>query len=277
MNENVRFIGERTSGQPMGEFKLLQISDCHLGSHPHESLLGVDTDNSLIDVLSYMRGQELPDLIVASGDISNDGGVLSYSRFVKIMDEFFPDTPLAWLPGNHDDVVNMLSVADHPIELAYSAGGWRHIFLNSRIPGEEGGRLGPNELERLESELSDNKHQPCTIFLHHQPVPVGCAWLDQYVVEDAHAFFEVLDRHPQVKAVAWGHVHQAFETERNGVKLYASPSTCVQFLPNSKKFQLDVRMPGFRIFRLKKDGRFASRVTRAQLKHFNIDMTATGY
>jgi len=258
-------------------FKLLQITDCHLGSEPNTTLLGMDTDLGLHDVLGELKRQEEPDMLLVTGDISNDGGPVSYARFLSIVDQYFPDTPLAWLPGNHDDPDNMIAVGQYPIEQSSRARAWHCIYLNSRIPGEEGGGLGEHELKRLERELEQNPETPTAIFLHHQPVLVGSAWIDQYIVKDADAFFEITDKHPQVKLISWGHVHQDFVRQRNGVSLIATPSTCIQFLPNSDDFLLDTTMPGYRYYGLNTDGTFETRVGRCDSKAYTIDMTATGY
>ncbi len=277
MDQHISHIFGRDKKKTMGTFKLLQISDCHLGSTPNDTLLGMDTDQSLIDVLEQAQRTESPDMVLCTGDVSNDGGPVSYARFLCLIDEFFPSVPLAWLPGNHDDPDNMLKVGQHPLELAHHVNGWHLIFLNSRIPGEEGGRLGRAELQRLDRELSAHPASPTAVFLHHQPVPVGSAWVDQYVVEDADAFFDVVDRHSQVRLISWGHVHQEFHQRRNGVSLIASPSTSVQFLPNSDEFKLDPAMPGYRTYTLHADGHFEMQVVRAEKKMYSVDMTATGY
>jgi len=261
----------------MRPFRLLQITDCHLGSQPGEKLLGMDTDQSLYDVLQMVQANESPDMILVSGDMSNDGGVRSYQRFLDIMERYFPNTPMAWLPGNHDDPMNMDQVENLPIESHCVRGGWNMIFLDSRIPMEEGGDLTVNELERLDKQLSAYRRLPSMVFLHHQPVPVGSEWLDQYVVRNNRAFFRVIDRHPHVKAVCWGHVHQYFNAERKGVKLLATPSTCIQFLPNSKDFALDSAMPGYRRFELHANGHFETSVSRIKDKVYKIDFASSGY
>ena len=261
----------------METFKLLQITDCHLGSECNSELLGLDTDQSLFDVLQLAKMDEQPDMIVVTGDVSGDAGLGSYSRFLAIMDKYFPRVPLAWLPGNHDEPDNMIAVGKHPIERSHVAGGWNMIFLDSRIPREEGGRLGERELQRLERELEAHPDLPAAVFLHHQPVPVGSEWLDQYVVVDADDFFQVIDRFPQVKMISWGHVHQDYYQQRNGVELIATPSTCIQFLPNSKDFKLDQTQPGYRFYELQPNGEFTTRVERALGAEYTVDMTATGY
>jgi Icc protein len=261
----------------MSTVRIVQITDCHLGSKPNESLLGLDTDESLRDVLDRIYANETPDLLLCTGDISNDAGATSYMRFLQIINEYFPQTPLAWLPGNHDDPANMLSVAGHPIEYSHQMGGWNLIFLNSRIPGEEGGRISEPELQRLERELSENSGVPTAIFLHHQPVPVGSAWVDQYVVENAQEMFDICDRHTQLKLISWGHIHQEYNGARNGVALMATPSTCVQFKPRSDEFVVSTAMPGYRTYSLFEDGHFESGVERVEEKQYGIDYASTGY
>ncbi|TVZ37500.1 Icc protein [Alteromonadaceae bacterium 2753L.S.0a.02] len=261
----------------MRPFRLLQITDCHLGSQPGEKLLGLDTDQSLHDVLQLLQANEAPDMLLATGDISNDGGVASYERFIHIIERYFPNTPLAWLPGNHDDPMNMDQVARLPIEAHCVRGGWNLILLDSRIPMEVGGDLEEYELERLERLLSAYPRLPAAVFLHHQPVPVGSEWLDTYVVRRNKAFFRILDKYSNVKVVCWGHVHQQFEAERKGVQLLATPSTCVQFLPDSKEFGVDRIMPGYRRFELFADGTLATQVCRIKDKVYQIDFASSGY
>ncbi len=261
----------------MRPYHLLQITDCHLGSQPGEKLLGMNTDESLCDVLELLRAKENPDLILATGDISNDGGIQSYERYIAFLRQYFPDTPLAWLPGNHDDPLNMDQVGDLPIEAHYQVAGWNLMFLDSKIPMEEGGALQQGELDRLETELNKYLGMPTLVFLHHQVVNVGSAWVDQYAVKNSEALFEVLDKHENVKAISWGHVHQEFESSRNGVDLLATPSTCVQFTPNLDDFQVDHSMPGYRQYKLYPDGRYTTQVVRVLKKQYEIDFQATGY
>lgn len=261
----------------MRPFHLLQITDCHLGSQPNEELLGLNTDESLCDVLRLLQKQETPDLILTTGDISNDGGLESYKRFVDIVDKHFPGIPTAWLPGNHDEPANMLRVDPQPITLSHQQAGWHFIFLDSKIPREEGGDLSDQELERLEALLAGAPETPTIIFLHHQAVPVGSEWVDQYVVKSHEAFFNVVDKFSNIKAISWGHVHQEFSDVRKGVPLIATPSTCVQFVPKQNEFQVDRIMPGYRRYVLRADGSFDTEVVRVTEKKYTINFAATGY
>lgn len=266
----------RLNGKPL---RILQITDCHLGRDADESLLGLRTLDSLSDVLARATLEEGGfDLVLCSGDMSNDGSTASYERFVKTLRQFIPATPLAWLPGNHDDPACMRAVRTAaPTSEYLSLGNWRIILLNSRVPFEERGELPQSELSRLERLLESDPQSPTLIFLHHQLVPVGSAWIDQYVVDNADRFFAVIDRFDNVRAVSWGHVHQEFYRVRKGVDLLATPSTCVQFKPLSDDFMVDTIMPGYRTYELHPSGVYTTQVSRVAERAYSIDFASAGY
>ena len=259
--------------------RILQITDCHLGRDADESLLGLKTADSFTDVLQRAAEQDGKfDLVLCSGDISNDGTAASYDRFIKAVRQYIPATPLAWLPGNHDDPASMRAIHSAAPKAEYlSLGDWRIIMLNSRVPFEERGELPQSELNRLERLLESDPVSPTLIFLHHQLVPVGSAWIDQYVVSNADDFFTITDRFDNVRAVSWGHVHQEFCTVRNGVDLLATPSTCVQFKPLSDDFMVDNIMPGYRVYELLPSGVYTTQVSRVAERIYSIDFASAGY
>lgn len=266
----------RLNGKPI---RILQITDSHLGGDEDEALLGLCTAESLEHVLSRARKDaDRFDLVLSSGDISNDGTPESYDRFIRAVRNSVPNTPIAWLEGNHDDPASMRAITSAPPLTNYvKMGDWRLILLNSRIPFEEGGELSQRELDRLANLLENDPTSPTMIFLHHQVVPVGCAWLDQYVVTNAEDFFAITDRFDNIKAISWGHVHQEFYSVRNGVDLIATPSTCVQFEPLSDGFSVDTAMPGYRIYELLPNGQYTSEVHRVEERSYTIDYASAGY
>jgi 3',5'-cyclic-AMP phosphodiesterase len=115
------------------------------------------------------------------------------------------------------------------------------------------------------------------VWLHHQPLAIGSPWLDTMAVDNAAEFFRIIDRHRQVRAVVWGHVHQCFEQQRNNVALLATPSTCIQFMPHSEDFAIDPLPPGYRWFELYSDGSFTTGVERLADIPGTIDPGARGY
>ncbi len=254
--------------------KLAQITDPHLGKNPGDTLLGVDTDRSLSDVLAQLPTDHH---VIVSGDLSNDASPESYRRFADTLAQY-QIHQWSCLPGNHDDdqVMNRVlgPAVINPVQVH---GRWLVILLNSRVPGYEHGDLSTCELAFLDKTLSRHKDLHALVFLHHQPVPVGSKWLDQYIVRSADRFFSTLDKHNNVRAVCWGHVHQDFHTVRNGVQLFGSPSTCAQFKPNCDEFTVDTAMPGYRLFQLMPNGALKTEVNRVSEKDYNIDLASCGY
>jgi len=259
--------------------RLIQITDCHLGPQQSETLLGLNTDQSLEDVLQLIQEAEPRfDHLVCTGDVASAGNVDCYQRFAQSIRRYFPQ-PLSWLAGNHDSAEIMASQQDAlGIQgRLVTLGEWLLVLLDSSVPGQVYGQLAASELDFLAHVLEMHPDKHTIVSLHHQPVPVGSIWIDQYVVRNADAFFQLIDDHPQVKVITWGHVHQEFQMQRNNVTLVATPSTCVQFKPLCDDFTVDTQMPGYRWFELNSDGSFTTGIARVTNKQYVIDYKSAGY
>ena len=115
------------------------------------------------------------------------------------------------------------------------------------------------------------------VALHHHPVSVDCDWLEDIGLRNASSFWDVIDRHPQVKIVLWGHVHQEIDRQRGSVRLLSTPSTCVQFMPASADFGLEPIAPGYRWLNLYGSGDFETGVVRAESYAYELDLSSNGY
>ncbi|UTW09472.1 3',5'-cyclic-AMP phosphodiesterase [Pseudomonas benzenivorans] len=257
---------------------LVQLSDSHLFAEASGKLLGMDTQDSLQRVIDLVL-QEQPqiDLMLASGDLSQDGSEASYARFRQLT-AVIP-APARWFPGNHDEVPAMRSASagSDLLEPVVDLGNWRIILLDSSIPGAVPGFLADEQLQLLERALAEAPDRHHLICLHHHPVSIGCAWMEPIGVRNPEALFAVLARHSQVRALLWGHVHQEFDTQEGDLRLLASPSTCVQFTPGSDDFQVDSSAPGYRWLRLHDDGRLDTGVSRVTGIQFEVDYSVKGY
>ncbi len=239
---------------------VLQITDPHLYGRADRKLRGVATDESLRVVLDAALAR-YPDYaaLLVTGDLVQDDP----SGYARLRDACRAiEKPVLCIPGNHDDPAVMArELATAPFRLcgALSLGAWRIVMLDSSTAGDVGGRLGDAELARLDEELAGATGH-ALVCLHHQPVPMGSRWLDEIGLRDAAEFWRIVDAHPNVRGIAWGHVHQSFDGRRGRVRLFATPSTGAQFVPTSDRFAIDDRPPAFRHFELDPDGRILSRV-----------------
>lgn len=236
---------------------LLQVTDPHLHAAADSKMRGVNTYETLLAVLEHVQQDERwpPAAIVATGDLVQDESHGGYERFKSCFDEL--GLPIYCIPGNHDDPELMHAVlADPPFQVCGEAvlGTWQLVLLSTFVKGEDAGAVGAEQLSAMDSYLSENTERPTMIFMHHQPVAMGSAWLDGVGLMDADEFLPVIERHPHVRAVVWGHVHQALEEQRGDVRFLSTPSTCAQFLPRKHFFAIDDKPPGCRWLVLHADG-----------------------
>ncbi|UCD69936.1 MAG: phosphodiesterase [Betaproteobacteria bacterium] len=242
---------------------LLHLTDTHLLAAPESQIRSVTTQETLCATLNHARRDTLwpPDAIVVTGDIVQDGSRAGYLRFRDTLETF--DLPVLCIPGNHDDPQHMSELLTAPpfqfcgdVKL----GPWRIMLLNTFQKGEVAGALGQDRLGALQESLSRRPEEHVLICMHHQPIPMGSAWLDSLGLRDTPDFIKTIDRHDQVRAVLVGHVHQVSDRERNNVRFLSSPSTCFQFLPQSEFCALDDRPPGLRWVMLEPDGNITTHV-----------------
>lgn len=243
--------------------RLIQITDPHLFGDAHGALRGIQTLPALERVLAHARAHEpMPDAWLVTGDLVQDDPA-GYAHFRRCFAGL--GRPVLCLPGNHDQPAAMRqALAGEPFRLGgtIDLGGWRIVLLDSTLPGTAGGRLAPEELRRLAKALADAPARHALVCLHHQPVDMSSRWLDCVGLENGAELFDILDRHRQLRAVVWGHVHQSFEQLRRGVRLLATPSTCAQFLPRAEDFAIDAaRPPAYRVLELREDGSIVTEVT----------------
>ncbi|HCS27084.1 MAG TPA: 3',5'-cyclic-AMP phosphodiesterase [Spongiibacteraceae bacterium] len=260
----------------MKPIRIAQISDTHLGQTDSYQLLGMDTDYSLRQVLKlFDQSGQHAELILLSGDISNNGYQQAYQRLYHLLEA---RDNVVWLPGNHDSVNLMKTVcAERWFRPRIVVGNWQIISLDSSVPGSSKGSLGADQITFLEDALQAHPDLYTLIALHHHVLPVGSDWLDEQLLSNQQAFFDLISAYPQVKAVTSGHVHQATDREKNGVRVLTAPSTCIQFAPNSPEFLVSTEAPGLRWLELYPDGSLQTRVERVQDVEFHIDLSAKGY
>jgi Icc protein len=239
---------------------ILQITDPHLYGSASGRLRGVETDSSLRVALADATAQ-VPDYeaMLVTGDLVQDDKT-GYLRFRSFFGGF--KKPVLCIPGNHDEPEAMRKeLTGAPFEICgtHTIGDWVFVMLDSYDPGHVGGRLTKNELARLDNALAGSpKH--AMVCLHHHPIAMGSRWLDGVGLAEAQEFWRIIEAHSNVRAVVWGHVHQAFEGKRGDVSLFVTPSTGAQFLPKSDRYAVDSLPPAYRSFKLHADGRIDSQV-----------------
>ncbi len=218
-------LGPMKSPPPV---RALQITDLHIVPDVGASIYGTDSFESLRAVLrAALSLPAPPELIVATGDLSEDGSEESYHRLRGALLE--AELPVHVLPGNHDSVSRMKSsLVGGLIQMGpvVDVEPWRIVLLDSRVRGKPHGFLESSQLDILSSALGDDPSRPVLACLHHgpaRPCPTpGCA------LQNDAALLDLLGSRPNARAVISGHAHAEIERRFEHVTLLTTPSTCSQ-------------------------------------------------
>ena len=217
---------------PSAPFLVVQISDTHIGGDWGG---GGDPVIGLREVVHEVRRlPNRPDAVLLTGDLSEHGVAAEYAT-VREMVSAIP-APLYVIPGNHDDRAALRaqfrlpgSTAE-PVRYGADLGPMRLVALDTSIPGQAAGALDVDQLAWLDAELGGAPRQPTLLALHHPPIATGVAPWDEIGLPpaDRAGLGRVLERHPQVRRLVAGHVHQIITDGLAGRPVLTVPSTYVQ-------------------------------------------------
>ncbi len=216
---------------------LIQITDTHI-LPPGEVLYGsVDTARHLAETIREInRMQPLPDAVMFTGDLVENGGLPGYRHFIDLIR---PLKMPAWvIPGNHDDPQVMqrafagtpsFPVSDETFQYAIDDLPFRILALNSLSEGSELPSFNPRKLAWLETEL-DRSTRPVLLAIHHPPMTTGIELIDMGGSEWYQGMKSLVSRHPQVKLVICGHCHTDLCGRIGQVPVYMAPATSHQLI-----------------------------------------------
>jgi 3',5'-cyclic AMP phosphodiesterase CpdA len=214
------------------QFALVQLTDPHIGAP-----WSADPVAALARAVHAIRETlgHAPDALLVSGHIASTPLEAEYTEARTQLEQL--GAPLYAIPGNHDDRQLLaatfgLTDATDPASLSYAValGPMRLVALDSTHEGRAGGQLSAARLEWLDRTLAQDRRTPTLLAMHHPPIVTGLPGMDEIGIPDAErsALGEVVAGHPQVHAIAAGHVHRAIVGALAGVPVITVPSSDVQ-------------------------------------------------
>jgi len=205
---------------------IAQITDPHILANEPEYL---NNSERLVRVVAYLN-ELLPDLILLTGDLTDDGSITSYNHLKILMAPL--KVPFCVIPGNHDNRENMRSsfcqheymplngflhyvIENHPVRL---------IGLDTLVEGEGYGKLCDERLSWFEKTLQADFKTPTLIFMHHPPVKVGVKFFDRINCTMSPIFEELIRNAPNVIGTLTGHYHHLCVSSFGGKPCFLAPS-----------------------------------------------------
>ena len=220
---------------------IAQISDLHVAA-PGVRVAGVDTAATLgCCVRDIARRNPRPDLVLATGDLVEEGTPAEYDRLRGLLAPLA--MPVYVIAGNHDDRAALRSAfADHaylppgegPIHYVLDGHELELIALDTTIPGAAGGALDEPQCAWLETTLVRGADRPVLVFMHHPPIMTGIRCMDEIALEPRSAarLGAIVARRPRVERIVCGHVHRGIQARWNGTLVSVCPSTAYQGILN---------------------------------------------
>jgi len=211
---------------------IAQISDLHFLPKGTLAFGRIDVAGCLERAIDHLNALEpAADAVLITGDLTNDGDGAVWAELMGALGRLA--VPIYPLPGNHDDRELMRSAfvdrelfpAAGSLCFAVDLGPVRLIGLDSLIPGDPAGRLGPEQLAWLDARLCEAPQIPTLVALHHPPFRTGIDHMDAMMLEDGEALAAVIGRHRQVERVLCGHVHRSVQCRFAGTLAQIAPGT----------------------------------------------------
>ncbi len=232
--------------------KLIQVTDLHLRA-PGERVAGLDPTASLsVAIDDINRNHPDADLVVFTGDLSDDGSIASYRSLEAAIGRLVPPSRL--LLGNHDDrsafraVFPGASGEDGFVQSVEDTSVGRLVFLDTLDEGAVAGRLCAHRLAWLDLRLAESR-QPVFVFMHHPPFDIGMPPLDDCKLADPDAFADLLGHHGNVRHIAAGHVHRLCSGLWNGIAFNTGRGTNHQTAPlfGATHFAIGLETPAYNV------------------------------
>jgi len=207
-----------------------QITDIHIGfdkGNPDEHNMV-----RLRAVLDHLvHGPNRPDLLLLSGDLTEDGSPQDYARLVEAVSVCpFPVWPMT---GNHDVRGALRAAFPHTppsadgfVHYTLDHGALRIVVLDTLEPGRHGGGFCAARAQWLADTLAAEPDKPTLVALHHPPFTAGIAWMDTDEREPWVARLAgALRGHGQVKGLIAGHLHRTILSHWEDLPVLVCPST----------------------------------------------------
>lgn len=242
---------------------IAQISDSHLFADCDGLHHQADVYQNLVNVLTDIKQQSLVDVIVFTGDLTQDHSDESYQLFVKAFQVCGITTPVYFVAGNHDEpalLSRYLSQAPFKQDKIIETAHWQVVLVESKSATPAG------VFSKAQSNIARSKIKPMKsqlLLMHHHAVDAGF-FIDLHGLENKVDFQQFLNQHRTIKAIGCGHIHQALTlpvllSDRT-INLYTCPATSIQFDMNSTTVKSNGQPPGYRIYTLAENQEVTSKV-----------------
>ena len=237
----------------------VHLSDTHISTDPEYGKHHTSHSTNAAAEALVKAVNALPfnvDFILHTGDVVYDPIPEAYLTARDILSQLA--RPVYYLSGNHDAGAELQRVLLGRTEIltpfyyTFDANGFQIVGLDSNGPAEvPRGNIIPQQLEWLDAICSAHDDRPMVVAVHHNVLPVGSPWLDDYMrITNGEALHQILLKaKDRLRGVFFGHVHQNIQMLQDGILYTSALSSWNQFnsWPGSSETVEDGENSGFNV------------------------------
>lgn len=218
----------------------VHISDTHIAPDdrvnvPYTQAKPIAGARALVNAINALPMQV--DCVIHTGDVAYDPEEGFYDDVREIFGAL--RMPIYYIAGNHDHRTTLQTALMRRDDLQpyphyeLELNGVQVVFMDSNAPAPlPAGSVSDDQLDWLDGICSANDERPLVIAVHHNVVPCGVPWLDNWMrMENGDVFHSIVRQaRDRLQGVFHGHIHQNLEVLRDGVLYSAAASSWCQFL-----------------------------------------------
>jgi len=250
----------------------LHISDTHIHSNPnHTRDFAQYPPNwgakALVDTINALPFKL--DFVLHTGDVVYDPVPEMYITARDILSQI--KYPVHYVAGNHDAAGalqnTLIQKEDTTLQVNYTftVNDVQFAVVDSNgASTPPAGHFTETQLDWISKICSADDPRPLVIATHHNVLPTGIPWLDNYMGvtnwDDFHR--AILPAKRRIRGVFFGHVHQNIDIVRDGILYASTASSWAQFwsYPDLNKTTADKGMePGYSLVMISKEQTFIRR------------------
>ena len=204
--------------------RILHLSDTHLYGDGTLHYGLVDTRAALARTLVRAGELDAVDVVVASGDLSDDGSPESYRILSGMLEPWAAErgAVVVYAMGNHDLLAGFEEVLGQRTR-TLDIKGFRIATVDSAVPGAGYGNLDEAQLDALRVALETPSRNGTIVVVHHPPVPAQTTLLQALELQNPAALLDVCAT-GDVRLILAGHYHHSLATEAEGIPLVVAPA-----------------------------------------------------
>lgn len=242
--------------------KILHLTDIHFRKtypshldHYKQFLPLMNSPRTFLEQVSKLIEDEKIDLIINSGDLTDDGDLDDYKELKRLFEEYFSGISQVISMGNHDnhllfyDAFNLKKHRNNTpfFNQVYDAHNYRIVIFDNTYQGSANGFFVTEQLQWLEKTLAASKDKNVILVMHHHILDIK----DQVPPVNHNQEFERIIHDSSVIFVLCGHTHHAYQGEYLNRPFSVGPSLSFRGVLERPTNSLRIEEhPGFQIIEL---------------------------